>query len=94
MYGTFCCLHGKTIKTKCNLEVAFSLNSWLYNKKVIIQLTVQYRHIFRLVQYGSHLGTCPTICRYCTVNCIITYNYLNTYKHIALTLISKCLYVY
>ena len=27
----------------------------------------------RLVQYGSHLGTCPNIFRYCTVNCIITY---------------------
>ena len=58
-----------TIRTNCNLRVAFSLNSWIYNKKVIIQLTVQYRHIFRLVptwlylayrlvQYGSHLGIC------------------------------------
>ena len=62
-------LHGKTIRTKCNLKVAFSLNSWIYNKKVIIQLTVQYRNIFGLVQYGSHLGTCPNIFRYCTVNC-------------------------
>jgi len=24
---------------------------------------------------GSHLGTCPNIVRYCTVNCIITYKY-------------------
>jgi len=45
---TFCCLHGKTIITKCNLKVAFSLNSCIYNKKVIIQLTVQYRNIFGL----------------------------------------------
>jgi len=33
MYVTFCCLHGKTIRTNCNLKVAFSLNSWIYNKK-------------------------------------------------------------
>ena len=26
-----------------------------------------------IVQYGSHLGTCPNIFRYCTVNCIITF---------------------
>ena len=31
MYVTFCCLHGKTIRKKCNLKVAFSLNSWIYN---------------------------------------------------------------
>ena len=30
---------------------------------------------YRLVQYGSHLGTCPNKFRYCTVNCIITYKY-------------------
>ena len=29
MYVTFSCLHGKTIRTK----VAFSLNSWIYNKR-------------------------------------------------------------
>jgi len=80
MYVTFCCLHGKTIGTKCNLKVAFSLNSWIYNKKVIIQMTVQYRNIFGLVprslyHIGSHLGTCLNIFRYCTVNCIITYTY-------------------
>jgi len=39
----------KTIRTKCNLKVAFSLNSWIYNKKVNIQLTVQYLNIFGLV---------------------------------------------
>ena len=27
---------------------------------------------YRLVQYGSHLGTSPNIFRYCTVNCKIT----------------------
>ena len=27
VYVTFCCLHGKTIRTKCNLKVAFS---WIY----------------------------------------------------------------
>ena len=75
MYVTFCCLHGKTIRAKCNLKVAISLNSWIYNKKVIIQLTVQYRNTYQLVQYSSHLGTCPNIFRYCTVNCIITYKY-------------------
>jgi len=48
MYLTFCCLLGKTIRINCNLKVAFSLNSWIYNKKVIIQLTVQYRNIFGL----------------------------------------------
>ena len=42
-------IHGKTIKTNCNLKVAFSLNSWIYNKTVIIQLTVQYRNIIGLV---------------------------------------------
>ena len=36
MYVTFCCLHGKTLRTKCNLKVTISLNSWIYNKKVII----------------------------------------------------------
>ena len=62
MYVTFCCLHGKTIRTKCNLKVAFSLNSCIYNKKVIIQLTVKYWNIVGQVpicprvQYG-HLGT-------------------------------------
>jgi len=40
MYVRFCYLHGKTIRTKCNLKVAFSLNSRIYNKKVIIQLIV------------------------------------------------------
>ena len=30
-------------------------------------------NIYRLVQYGSHLGTCPNIFRYCTVNCIMTF---------------------
>jgi len=25
---------------------------------------------YRLVQYGSHLSTCPNTFRYCTVNCI------------------------
>jgi len=39
----------KTIRTKCNLKVAFSLNSWIYKKKVNIQLTVQYLNIFGLV---------------------------------------------
>ena len=84
MYVTLCCLHGKAIRTKYNLKVAFSLNSWIYNKKVIIQLTVQYGNIVGLVprclyhigrsnRRGSHLGTCPNIFRYCTVNCIITY---------------------
>ena len=34
MYVTFCCLHDKTIRTKCNLKVAVSLNSWIYTKKV------------------------------------------------------------
>jgi len=32
MYVTFC-LHGKTIRTTCNLKVACSLNSWIYNKR-------------------------------------------------------------
>jgi len=29
-------MHGKTIRTKFDLAVAFSLNGWIYNKKVII----------------------------------------------------------
>ena len=71
--------------------MASSLNSWIYNKKVIIQLIVQYRTIFglvprwlkvniiltiRLLQYGSRLFTCPNLFRYCTVNCIIIYKYV------------------
>jgi len=45
-----CVLNGKTIGAKCNLKVAFSFNSWIYNKKVIIQLSVQYR---------IYLDSCP-----------------------------------
>ena len=67
-----CVLHGKTIGAKCNLKVAFSLNSWIYSKKVIIQLSVQYRiyldscpdnfyHIGRADRRCSHLGTCPIV---------------------------------
>ena len=48
LYVTFCCLHGKTIRTKCNLRVAFSVNSWIYNKKVIIQLYFHLLHSYLL----------------------------------------------
>ena len=75
MYVTFCCVHGKTIRTKCYLKVAFSLNSWIYNKKgnytvdctlpkyiwTRAQMTLPYWT--RLVQYGSRLGTCPNMFR-------------------------------
>ena len=41
-------------------------------------MTVQYQNIFGqvprwLYHIGSHLGTCPNIVRYCTVNCIIAF---------------------
>ena len=71
MYVTFCCLHGKTIRTKCNLKVAFTLNSWIYNK-INNNDTVDRTGLYHI---GSHRGTCPNIFRYCTVNCIITYDY-------------------
>jgi len=31
------------------LKMAFSFNNWIYDRKVIIQLTLQYRNIFGLV---------------------------------------------
>ena len=55
MYVTFCCLQGKTIRTKCILKVAFSLNSWIYNKKVIIQLTTIPKYIWTSAQMTTIL---------------------------------------
>ena len=39
----------RLIRKKCIVKMAFSLNNWIYNNMVIIQLTVQYRYIFGLV---------------------------------------------
>ena len=42
-------LHGKTIRAKCNLKVAFSLNSWIYNKKGNYTVDCTIPTIFGLV---------------------------------------------
>ena len=39
----------RLIRKKCIVKMSFSLNNWIYNNMVIIQLTVQYRNIFELV---------------------------------------------
>jgi len=70
-------LHAKTIWAKCNLKVEF-MNSWIYNKKVIIQLTVQYRlYLDSYPDNWDHLSTCPNIFRHCIINCIIK-NWMRT----------------
>jgi len=52
MYVTFCCLHGKTIQTKCNLKVVFSLNSWIYNK-INNNYTVDRTGLYHMVVIGA-----------------------------------------
>ena len=44
-----CVLHGKTIGAKCNLKVAFSLNSWIYSKKGYYTVECTIPNIFGLM---------------------------------------------
>ena len=60
----------------------FSMPRWLYH----------IGFAYPLVQYGGHLGTCPNIFRYCTVNCIITYNYWYiSWNNLLLFKLTKCI---